>query len=572
MYTTGTAFLEALQEAGVEYIFANLGSDHPAIVEAIAEAAASNRPIPKVLTCPNEMVALSAAHGYAQTTGRAQAVVVHVECGTQALAGAVHNAAKGRIPVFIFAGASPYTQEGELKGSRNEFIQWIQDVPDQRGLVRGYVKYENEIRTGRNVKQLIHRAMQFAHSEPRGPVYLVGAREAMEETVEPVRIDVDQWQPLAPCALAPDSLQALAADIAKAKRPLIVTSYVGRNTQAVESLIELSERWAIGVLESVPNYMNFPTTNPLYQGNQWNEPGQNDALAEADLVLVIDSDVPWIPLVSKPSESATVYYIDTDPLKQQMPLWYIPAKRAFRADAAVALAQLNDALQAQRWDEAGIDTRRLHYARRHQAWRERLDALESGRPDVITPEYLTARVRAALDDDCIVMSEGISNYQTIVNHLQRQRPGSLFTSGGGSLGWQGGAAIGARLAHPGKTVVTLSGDGSYMFAVPSSVHWMSRRYEAPILQVVYNNRGWKSPKLSALAVHPDGYASRAAADVIGVSFDPPSDYAGIAAAAGGALGLTVKHPRELDAALAAGLRAVRQEGRSAVLDVWLPEL
>lgn len=572
MYTTGTALLEALVEAGVEYVFGNFGSDHPAIVEAFAEAQVSGKKIPKVITCPNEMVALSAAHGYAQTTGRAQAVIVHVECGTQALAGAVHNAAKGRIPVFIFAGASPYTQEGELKGSRNEFIQWIQDVPDQRGLVRGYVKYENEVRTGRNVKQLVHRAMQFAHSEPRGPVYLVGGREAMEETIEPVTIDTDLWQPLAPCALAEEGVQSLVQDLLAAKKPLVVTSYVGRNQKAVEELLKLSKQLAIPVLESVPNYMNFPTTNPMYQGCQWNEPVQNPILADADLVVVIDSDVPWIPLISKPSSDATVYYIDTDPLKQQMPLWYIPAKRAFRADAATALAQLNKALAGVEVDAEAVKQRREHFEGTHKAWRARLDALEGGTDDVITPEFLTARVRAALDDDCIVMSEGISNYHTIVNHLHRNQPGSLFTSGGGSLGWQGGAGFGARLAHPDKTVVTLSGDGSYMFSVPSSVHWMARRYEAPILQVVYNNRGWKSPKLSTLAVHPDGYASKASADVLGVSFDPPSDYAGIAAAAGGALAITVKHPSEVDGALAAAMRAVREEGRSAVLDVWLPEL
>ena len=85
MYTASTAMLEALQEAGVAYIFANFGSDHPALVEAIAEARALGRPIPAVVTCPNEMVAMSCAHGYAQLTGRAQAVVVHVDCGTQAV-------------------------------------------------------------------------------------------------------------------------------------------------------------------------------------------------------------------------------------------------------------------------------------------------------------------------------------------------------------------------------------------------------------------------------------------------------------------------------------------------------
>ena len=128
MVTASAAMLEALQEAGVSYIFANFGSDHPALIEAIAEARSARRPIPVVVTCPNEMVAMTCAHGYAQLTGRAQAVVVHVDCGTQSLGGAVHNAAKARIPMFVFAGLSPATQEGEATGSRNEFIQWIQDV------------------------------------------------------------------------------------------------------------------------------------------------------------------------------------------------------------------------------------------------------------------------------------------------------------------------------------------------------------------------------------------------------------------------------------------------------------
>src|SRR5580658_5418353 len=193
MYTTSSAMLSALREAGVQYLFVNLGSDHSAFMEAYALARASQNggefPYPDVITCPNEMVALSAAHGHAAVSGQAQAVLVHVECGTQALAGAVHNAAKGRVPVVIMAGMSPATQEGEARGSRNEFIHWIQDVFDQRGLVRGYMRYDNEIRTGRNIKQMIHRAMQFAHSDPRGPVYLMMSREVLEEEVEPVAIE-----------------------------------------------------------------------------------------------------------------------------------------------------------------------------------------------------------------------------------------------------------------------------------------------------------------------------------------------------------------------------------------------
>lgn len=134
-HTASSALLEAMQEAGVSYIFANFGSDHPALVEAIAAAAATGTKLPEVVTCPYEMVALSAAQGYAQVSGEAQAVIVHVDCGTQSLAGAIHNVARARVPVLIFAGLSPATQEGEAFGSRNEFIHWLQDVPDRKSVV-----------------------------------------------------------------------------------------------------------------------------------------------------------------------------------------------------------------------------------------------------------------------------------------------------------------------------------------------------------------------------------------------------------------------------------------------------
>jgi acetolactate synthase-1/2/3 large subunit len=569
MDTASTALLEAMTEAGIGYIFANFGSDHPGLVEALAAAKVAGRVVPAVITCPNEMVALSAAHGYAAATGQPQAVLVHVECGTQALAGAVHNAAKGRVPVLIVAGASPYTQEGELRGSRNEFIQWIQDVHDQRGLVRGYMRYDNEIRSGRNIKQMVHRALQFANSEPRGPVYLMIAREVLEEEVPPVRIDMEHWRPLAPSALAPEGVEEIVRALLGAHRPLVVTSYLGRREPAVAQLVTLARRLGIAVLDNVPNTMNFPADDVLYHGCQWNEPVQNVALGEADVVLVLDSDVPWIPTVSRPRPDAVIFHIDTDPLKQQMPLWYIPARRSFRADVATALAQINARLDSETIDTASVAGRMAFYRTRHA---DRQAALRSREVpgSVITPQLLTAAIRARCDDHTIVVNETISNYTVTVDHLMSTRPGSILGSGGGSLGWNGGAAIGVKLAKPDSTVIALCGDGSYMFSVPSTVHWMARHYGTPFLQVVFNNRGWKSPKLSALAVHPDGYASRA--NDIGVSFDPPPDYAGIAAAAGGAFARTVREVDELGPALDAALAAVREEKRTAVLDVWLPHL
>jgi acetolactate synthase-1/2/3 large subunit len=570
MYTASAAMLDALEEAGVSYIFANFGSDHPALIEAIAEARALGRQIPAVVTSPNEMVAMTCAHGYAQLTGRAQAVVVHVDCGTQSLGGAVHNAAKARIPMFVFAGLSPSTQEGEATGSRNEFIQWIQDVYDQRGIVRQYMKYDNEIRTARNVKQIVHRSLQLAHSDPKGPVYLVGAREAMEEEAPRLAIDVADWAPIAPTPLAEEAVADLAEAIEKASRPLIVTSYLGRNPAAVTELVRFCNRLGVGVLESVPSYTNYPHNDALYQGNQWNHPFQNRALAEADLVLVVDSDVPWIPTVSKPNDEAAIAIIDVDPLKQSTPLWHIKARRCYRADAATAFAQLNALLDRVEIDREAAERRRRDYADWHAERAAKLARLEAPSGEIVTPEFLTACVRRQVGPDAIVLNEGITNYPAICDHMAREKPGTMFASGGGSLGWSGGAAIGMKLAAPDKTFVVLTGDGSYMFSAPSTVHWMARRYRTPFLQVIYNNRGWKAPKFSALAVHPNGYASRAGD--LDLSFDPPPDYSAVAAAAGGAFARVIKRPGDVEAGIAEGLRVVREEQRCAVLDVWLAHL
>jgi len=567
MQTTGAALLEAMRDSGIEYVFANLGSDHTAFIEALAAEPAGSQRYPQVITCPNEMVALSAAHSFAQVSGRAQGVIVHVDCGTQALGGAIHNAAKSRVPVLIFAGSSPATQEGELRGSRNEFIHWIQDAFDQRGIVRGFMRYDNEIRTGTNVRQLVHRAMQFAYSDPRGPVYLTAAREVLEAQIEPVSIDRAQWPAISPTALPPEGVEEVAAALAAARRPLVVTSYIGRNHAAVRELVRLAHLVGAGVLDSVPSCLNFPTDDAFYQGCQWNEKRQNAALAEADVVLAIDTDVPWIPLINHPSAAARIIHIDVDPLKEQMPLWYIHAQQAFRADAVTALRQLNARLEAMRLDAGAVAERRDHYARRHAERKAELGRLEKPRSDDLTPEYLTACVRDAIGPEAIVLSEGVTNFPAISNHCGRTRPGTFFSAGGGSLGWNGGAAIGVKLARPDAVVAALTGDGSYLFSQPSTVHWMARRYRTPFLHVVYNNAGWRAPRFSTIGVHPEGLAARG--EDIDTSFAPSPDHAGIAAAAGGAHPETVRSASEVKPALERAMRAIRDEGRAAVIDAVL---
>jgi acetolactate synthase I/II/III large subunit len=289
---------------------------------------------------------------------------------------------------LIFAGSSPFTLEQELKGSRNEFVHWIQDVHDQRGLLRGYMNYTNEFRTGKNIKQVTHRALQFASSDPKGPVYLVGPREVMEEEVEPLPLDMNVWGPLDPSALSPkgrfpaaiqliSGVKEIVEAFLAAKHPLVVTSYLGKNPDAVPLLVQLCGRLGIAVHESCPSAMNFPASHPAHQGCQWNGGGQSAALAEADVILVIDSDVPWIPSESKPLKGAKIFHIDVDPLKEQMPLFYIAAQRRYKADAETSLTQILDALEGKKIDTARVKIRMQCLSERHNKRIERLDELES---------------------------------------------------------------------------------------------------------------------------------------------------------------------------------------------------
>src|SRR6202020_3322171 len=134
--------------------------------------------------------------------------------------------------------------------------------------------------------------------------------------------------------------------------------YAAPTPAAVPELFRFCGRLGVGVLESVPSYVNYPHNDPLYQGNHWNHPFQNRALAEADFILVVDSDVPWIPTVSKPGNDAAIAIIDVDPLKQSTPLWAIKAKQCYRAHGTTAFAQLNAQIDRIEIDEEAAVRRR----------------------------------------------------------------------------------------------------------------------------------------------------------------------------------------------------------------------
>ena len=125
----------------------------------------------------------------------------------------------------------------------------------------------------------------------------------MEERIEPYQVDAGNYPPVSPAALTAEVTAEIATALAGARHPLIVTSYLGRDPAAVPSLVELAELLAIPVLEAMAYHVNFPDDHPLHAGFQYHSTGQNPVLAEADVILVLDSDVPWIPSVNRPADA-----------------------------------------------------------------------------------------------------------------------------------------------------------------------------------------------------------------------------------------------------------------------------
>lgn len=497
------------------------------------------------------MVALSMADGYARLTGKPQAVIVHVDVGTQGLGAAVHNASCGRAPVLIFAGLSPYTIEGETRGSRTEYIHWIQDVPDQKQIVSQYCRYTGEIKSGRNVKQIVNRALQFATSDPQGPVYLMGAREVMEEDIEPYQLNQSNWGPVAPTALPASGVELITSELAAAKNPLVIVGYTGRNAQSVTELVTLANNFkGIRVLDTGGSDMCFPADHPGWLGLRY--PG-HDLVETADLILIIDCDVPWVPTQCKPSTSAKIIHIDVDPLKQQMPVFYIPSMATFRADSATALKQLNTHVNSSNslqqfinsTDNNAMDQQREQdYAKRRREIADLAVVPAGGDSAPLNVSYMMAQVRKGVPFDTIWAIESVTLTHQVSDQVSATLPNSWINCGGGGLGWSGGAALGIKLASdmqhggPGKGrfVVQVVGDGTFLFSVPGSVYWIARRYGIPVLTIVLNNKGWNAPRRSMLLVHPNGDGSRATNEDLNISFAPTPDYSGIAkAAAGGEL-------------------------------------
>ncbi len=555
---TAQAYLELLRDRGIKYFFGNAGTDFAPLVDGFARLSAEGKEFPRPVLVPHEFAAVSMAHGYAMVTGEPQVVMVHVNVGTSNGLTAVMNASRANIPLIFTAGRTPIT-EGEVKGGRNLHIHWAQESFDQASMVREYVKWDYELRCFAQVEKVVDRALNIALSEPKGPVYLSLPREVLAE--EHSELTYTPAGPRLYSKPGPDAEAVRrAAELLKdADNPLVITSMVGKNPAAVGELVKLCESFALPVTIPMSNlYLNFPTEHPLHLGFD-----PMKYLESSDVILVIEADVPWFPIRSKPKSDARVIQMGIDPFFSRYPMRSFPVDVPLACDPEAGLKALAAALEPHRASKKSVIQGRLEKLRQEHdaqkaAWKAAAEKLRRERPiDMEWVSYCVGRVR---DRDTVLINE----YDLRANQVPLDEPGSFFASPMSSgLGWCFGAALGVKLARPDTVPIVCMGDGTYHFTAPTACHFVAQ--SLPVVAVVFNNQCWNAVKGSVRDLYPQGWAARKN-DFVLCDLEPAPAYEKIVEAFGG-YGERVEDPGEVTPALERAVRAVREGKRQALLNV-----
>ncbi|MEM1674012.1 MAG: thiamine pyrophosphate-requiring protein [Candidatus Bathyarchaeia archaeon] len=550
--------VETLTLCGIKYWFVNSGTEWPPFMEAVSKIWAKGSEWPKIIICPHEFTATSMAHGYAMVSGDIPLVGYHGTVGTYNALGAIANAFTAHVPLLLLAGSGWITEK--IKGPP------AQGSRDQAAPLREYIKWDCEVKLGEQIPYIVQRALQIAKAEPPGPVYITIPNEVALMRITRINIpSPNLYVPPTTPRPDPSAIMKAAELLVKAENPVIVVDELGRRPAAVRQLMRLAELLAIPVNGALKEfgYMNFPPDHPL---------SVSAPLEDADVIFMIESPYPSDRLI--PNPQAKYINLAIDPLYMKFyPLsGFRPANISIFADPAEALAQLYRASlrllskNPARRTEIGERFKRIREAHNAQVNALIKEALSVRDKKPIDRRWINYCIGLVKNEDDIIL---INNYGYMYQGSGRFIPGTYFgTPPSACLGWGLGAALGAKLAAPDKTVIACMGDGSYIYGNPVAAHLTSKKYNLPFLTIIYNNQGWGVPHRILLQEYPEGWAVRYGYVKALSGFEPSLDFTSICKAAGG-YAETVEDPSEVQPALKRALKAVSEEGRQALLNFIL---
>ena len=423
---------------------------------------------------------------------------------------------------------------------------WIYSAVDTSSPV---TLYEQVVRIG-----------EMARRTPTGPTYLnVPIENMLQEWTPPARMR--KVPPVPKQRPADADIENVAKLLIKAENPVITTESIGSEAEGLDAMADLCELLAIPVVESyVAKYTNFPKDHPLHQGFQ-----MAPFLDGSDLVLTVRSRVPWYPPSNSPKKAAVVA-VEENPFRDDMVYQSLQADSFLEGDAVATLQLLAGAVRALGIDDAKIAERRVRWQAAHDKRHEVLRAAEAEarNKSPIDAVWLCAAMSQALPDNAVYVDETTTHRRAIQNHLRCNRAHNYVRSPTG-LGQGLGSALGVKLALPDRPVVSIIGDGGFLYNPVIQSLGLSMEANLPILIVVFNNVGYHAMKNNQLSYYPDGDGK--ANDLFsGFPINGP-DYSELAKPFGG-VGWKVEDPDELIATLQKGLAAV-EAGKTVIINVVL---
>ncbi len=552
--TGGQITCETLKLWDVEYVFGNTGAYEAGFVDALVD----HPDIHYVLGLQEGSV-MAMADGYARATGKTAFVNVHSITGTANALGLIVNAWADASPVVVSVGFSE--RSGENRGVFTETSK-LESIPEL------FTKLSFLSSHGENLGESLRRAFRLATVLPSGPVFLGVPADVWSDKVEKTTLipasRTDTQARIAPAVSAIDQ----AADwLTEAQNPLLIAGAELPRWGGLQELANVSDQLGAAVsgdTSSSRSSMGFPSDHPRYLG-QLRRPIKT--AVPYDVVLIAGASRLSLARGGHPLVPEGARIIEIGIREDHLARVY-PADLLIYAHPELSLQKLQRAIKARKPNK----NRRLANGRAAtELSNKRRDELKTVLKKVwdstpLAPERLATEIDAVIDKDAVVVTEGVTSDSAITNYIGFDQAGGgrrHLISSGGSLGWGVGAGIGARLGLPGKQVIVLLGDGSFQFAVQAL--WTARRFEVPLIIVIFNNRGyqanrWALARLKNRAVATGKY--------IGISLeDPDIDHVGIARAYG-LEGERVEQPGDLEAALQRAMAAEKQ-GRAYVLDVLI---
>lgn len=567
--TNADEIVASMSDAGVAALFFTSGSDIAFYQEAICKRLAQGKEAPRLISITHELVNINAAMGYAAVSGRPVACAVHIDIGTLNFGAGLHNASRARLPLLLTAGTPATADVGSMPGARDGGHHWAQQTADQNGIARPHVKWDHRLELQDNAWNVVGRAVQVATATPCGPAYLSIPREvamAPSRLTPASRLAYARRGATLPGAPDEESVAGIYRALTRARRVVVITGRGGVDPASCAELVRFADRFGAVVTDGckpTSSYQCISYDHALYSPRR--------VLGDADLVLVLECEVPWITGVDDPPADATVIVVDADPVAARVTLLDLPASRRLVSDtsrfcrALLAWADAHDARDAAETFGRRRDAAIAAVAR----WRAEDRALPESRrrTDLIDPDWAAMAVSDALPEDAIVFDDTV--YSAPVRRYSRLRgPAQYFCNNTTAGGWGVGAALGGALAQSQRPVVSVIGDGFWTYGVPTSALWVARACGAPFLGIVFQNNSYNTGTEEVDRLHPTGYARRAGFP--GGYFPQPVDFA-LEAAATGAWGMNVTRATDLAGAIANGIDRVRN-GQAAVIAIQLPRL